>query len=283
MLEFGEGTMPAYRTVRYLMLLIFLFALALAAGALHVRAQSPDQLEAGARLYAENCAVCHGPNGEGRVGATLNKDWPAIRPEATVKTIIEDGVEGAVMPAWAQKNGGPLSDAEIESLVVYILSWQTGGVPNLTPQPTVTPLPPITPIPNVKGDPNQGAMLFHENCAVCHGPNGEGRIGATLAKNWAGIRPDLTIQTTIENGVEGSVMPAWSQANGGPLTTAQIDDLVAFVLSRPNTQFQPPEVTATPPFTPSWLSGWGGILLFVGLFTLIIVAAIWFQKRQNPD
>ena len=275
--------MPASKTVRLLLLPILLLALALVFGQLKVAAQTPAQLEEGAQLFAENCAVCHGPNGEGRVGATLNKDWPAIRPEATVKTIIEDGVEGSVMPAWAQRNGGPLSDTQIESLLVYILSWQTGGVPNLTPRPTITPLPPITPIPNVKGNPNQGAVLFSENCAVCHGPQGEGRIGATLAKNWAGIRPDLSIQNTIENGVQGSVMPAWSQANGGPLTVSQIDDLVAFILSRPNMQAQPPVVTATPPYSPSWLSGWGGVVLFIGLFTLILLAAIWFQKRDQPN
>jgi mono/diheme cytochrome c family protein len=274
--------MPATKTVRNLMLPLIL-ALMLAAGLLRASAQSSDpaQLEQGAQLYAENCAVCHGENGEGRVGATLNKDWPAIRPEATVKTILENGIEGSVMPAWSQRNGGPLDDADIEALLVYILSWQTGGVPDLTPRPTVTARPPITPIPNVTGDPNQGAILFGENCAVCHGPDGEGRVGATLSKNWAGIRPDLAIKTTIERGVDNSVMPAWSQPNGGPLSENQINDVVAFILSRPNTQFQPPAVTATPPFSPSWLSGWGGVVVFVGIFSLIIVAAIWAQKRDQ--
>ena len=107
--------MPAYKKARLLVLPLILLGFALVAGQLRVSAQSSSQYEEGARLYAENCAVCHGPNGEGRVGATLNKNWPAIRPEATVKTIIENGVEGAVMPAWSQKNGGPLTDAEIES------------------------------------------------------------------------------------------------------------------------------------------------------------------------
>jgi mono/diheme cytochrome c family protein len=280
--EYEEENMPATKTVRNLALPLIL-AMMLAAGLLRASAQSADpvQLEEGARLYAENCAVCHGQNGEGRVGATLNKDWPAIRPEVTVKTIIENGIQGSVMPAWSQRNGGPLGDADIEALLVYILSWQTGGVPDLTPRPTPTAHPPITPIPNVTGDPNQGALIFGENCAVCHGPDGEGRVGATLAKNWAGIRPDLVIKTTIERGIENSVMPAWSQANGGPLSEDQINDVVAFILSRPNVQFQPPEVSATPPYSPSWLSGWGGVVVFVGIFGLIIVVAIWVQKRDQ--
>ncbi|NOZ26908.1 MAG: c-type cytochrome [Chloroflexi bacterium] len=56
---------------------------ALQPGGAPSRAQGPPQaeLELGARLYAENCAVCHGPNGEGRVGATLAKNWPSIRAD----------------------------------------------------------------------------------------------------------------------------------------------------------------------------------------------------------
>ncbi|NOZ26909.1 MAG: c-type cytochrome [Chloroflexi bacterium] len=98
---------------------------------------------------------------------------------------------GSPMLAWSKKYGGPLTDEEIDALVLYILSWETGGIPPLTPTATFTPRPPITPIPGVEGDPNRGAVLYQENCAVCHGPNGEGRVGATLAKNWPSIRADL--------------------------------------------------------------------------------------------
>ena len=47
----------------------------------------------------------------------------------------------------------------------------------------------------------QGAQVFAENCAACHGEDGQGRIGATLAKNWSSIRPDLQIQDTIERAI----------------------------------------------------------------------------------
>jgi mono/diheme cytochrome c family protein len=247
------------------------------------RAQTTDQdqIDLGARLYAENCAVCHGPNGEGRVGATLAKNWPSIRPDLTVRTTIENGVPGAVMPAWSQKNGGPLSDEEIDALVAYILSWQTGSASNIPTIPTNTPRPPITPVADVVGDPNQGAVLFDQNCVVCHGPNGEGRIGATLAKPWASVRPSLTIKSTIAEGVSGSLMPAWAQVNGGPLTDQQIDHLVAFILSRPNSTVEEITVTAEPvPSTGlSWLSGWAGVLLFLFLFIAIIASAIILQRQ----
>ncbi|MEW5869666.1 MAG: c-type cytochrome [Chloroflexota bacterium] len=249
-----------------------------------VRAQdsTDDKLVRGARLYSENCAVCHGPNGEGRVGARLAKNWPSIRPDLTVKTIIENGVSGSPMPAWSQAQGGPLSATDIDALVYYILSWETGGPPQITPWPTATPRPVVMPIPGVQGDPNQGALLFDQNCAVCHGPNGEGRIGATLAKAWAGVRPELAIRATIQYGVPGSPMPAWSQAQGGPLSNAEIDDLVSFIISlqkAPALQIQP---TPAPAWKPSTLSGWPGALLFIVLLAAVLVIAAWIQRRKPP-
>lgn len=246
-------------------------------------AQGPDeqQLTEGQQLYAENCAVCHGPNGEGRVGATLAQNWPSIRPDLTVRTIIERGVAGSVMPAWHQDNGGPLTSEQIDALVAYILSWQTGGAGSLAPVPTFTPHPPIAPIPEVEGDPNRGAVLFADNCAVCHGPNGEGRVGATLPTNWPSIRPDLNVKAIISEGVQGSLMPAWHQDNGGPLTEEDVNDLVAFVLSRPAGTVQQVQPTAAPlsPVTIPWLQGWGGVIVFFVLITVLIAAALIWQRR----
>lgn len=279
--------MRTSRLMRFLGLSVTLTAIILWVGITTGRAQTPDpqMIEEGARLYADNCAVCHGPDGQGRVGATLAKDWPSIRPELTVRTIIANGIQGSVMPAWSQASGGPLSDEQINSLVAFILSWQTGGVPDLAPRPTFTPYPPITPVPEVEGDPNQGAVLFGENCAVCHGPEGQGRVGATLAKNWAGIRPDLNVRSTIANGIPTSVMPAWSQANGGPLTDDEIDHLTAFVLSLPADTVTQLQTQAQPvPDAPlSWLSGWGGVIVFVVIFGLLIAIALAVQSRRPAE
>jgi mono/diheme cytochrome c family protein len=249
-----------------------------------VLAQGPteEQLEMGAQLYAENCAVCHGPNGEGRVGAELSKDWPSIRPDLHVKTAIEQGVPGSPMLAWSQQNGGPLTDEEIEALTLHILSWETGGLPDLSPTPTFTPRPPITPVPDVEGDPNRGAVLYAENCAVCHGPEGQGRVGVTLGQYWPAIRPDLRVKSAIERGVPGSPMPAWSQANGGPLADEDINDIVAFTLSLPASA-QPLELTPTPAQaqSPSAFSGpLGALIVLIGLLVLVAIGVIGALRRK---
>lgn len=247
-----------------------------------VKAQDQAQIELGARLFAENCAVCHGETGEGRVGASLAKDWPSIRPDLRVRATIENGISGTPMVPWGQENGGILSTEEIDALVAYILTWESGGPRYIAPTPTFMARALITAIPNVDGDPNRGASLFDQNCVVCHGPDGEGRVGAALAKNFSSIRPDLLVKTTISNGIVGSAMPAWSQARGGPLAEQDINDLTAFVLTLSDDPvvFQQPVVEESA-LQPSWLRGWGGIFLAVLVFGLIIGFAYWIQTRNK--
>ena len=185
------------------------------------------------------------------------------------------------MPAWSQAKGGPLSDDEIEALTGYILSWQTSGAPQITPGPTATSRPPITPLPEVQGDPNQGALLFDENCTVCHGANGQGRVGATLAKSWAGVRPDLNVRSVIAAGVANTVMPAWSQANGGPLSEAEIDDLTAYVLTlggqNGSAQASPTVIAPAEDF--GAYTGAAGVLVFI-LLVVAVIALILFAQRK---
>ena len=251
-------------------------------GTRSVNAQDQAQIELGARLYAENCAVCHGKNGEGRVGADLAKNWPSIRPDLRIKETIVNGITGTPMVAFSQVNGGPLSSEEIDALVAYILTWETGGPIYIAPTQTFTPRNLITVVPNVEGDPNQGALLFEQNCAVCHGVNGEGRIGATLAKNFSSVRPDLSVKNTISNGVAGSPMPAWSQTNGGPLSEQDINNVTAFVLTLADNPVSVDEpVAAESTLQPSWLRGWGGVVLALVLFGLIVGFAVWIQSRRK--
>ena len=153
----------------------------------------------------------------------------------------------------------------------------------IPPSPTYAPRVTYAPVPNVEGDPNKGAALFSQNCVVCHGEEGQGRVGATLAKNFPSIRPDLEVKTTISNGIAGSPMPAWSQANGGPLSEGDINDLTAFVLALPSTSQVTQVAPATTPASQlnPWLTGWGGLVLGVVLFVLIVVIILWLQSRRK--
>ena len=252
-----------------------------------IRAQSTinaDELELGSRLYAENCAVCHGISGQGRIGATLDKNWPSIKPDATIRTTINQGIPGSTMQAFGKSYGGPFNETEIDALVSYILSWQTTGIPDPSNFPTPTTRPPISPIPDVKGDPNRGAILYDQNCAMCHGVNGEGRVGTSLSKNWPSIRPDLTVRATIAQGIPGTTMQAFSQTAGGPLTENQIDDITAYVMTLPSAEASGPVAEATPESTESSpFTGFTGVLVTAILLILIIVVILWVQRQRGTN
>lgn len=274
--------MPSNRMMKLIVLALVVIVLSAATGGMIALAQTPSQesLEEGALLFTQNCAMCHGPQGEGRIGATLSKDWPSIRPDLRVKDTISNGIPGSVMPAWSQAKGGPLSSEQIDLLTNYILSWQTGGA-IIVSSPTPVVLVPLTEVPGVTGDPTNGANLFAENCAVCHGPQGQGRIGAVLAKDWPSFRPDLEVRTTIANGIQGSVMPAWSTAKGGPLDDGQINDITSYIMTWDSTGAAvTPAVTVTETPSNTWLSGAGGVIVLVVLFAVIVAVIFLFQRKK---
>jgi cytochrome c oxidase cbb3-type subunit 3 len=79
----------------------------------------------GAKIFADNCAVCHGPNGAGdrNTGAPNLRD--SIWLYGSSKDSIVEGLvngRGGMMPAWA----GRLDDTTIKSLAVYVHSLGGG-------------------------------------------------------------------------------------------------------------------------------------------------------------
>jgi cytochrome c oxidase cbb3-type subunit 3 len=79
----------------------------------------------GAKIFAENCVVCHGDKGTGNqeVGAPnlTDKIWLYGSDEATVIETITNGRAG-VMPAWA----GRLDPATIKAMAVFVHSLGGG-------------------------------------------------------------------------------------------------------------------------------------------------------------
>lgn len=233
------------------------------------QAQEGGDPERGAELYVENCLVCHGADGQGRVGANLT-NFPGIDVNSALRQVTAQGVEGSVMPAWGEEFGGPLTDQQITDIVTYIEASIAGTDP-IAPAPTYQP-PDIQPLPDIDGDPAQGAVVYQENCVMCHGDQGQGRFGAPLAKSWPGVEPAVYIAEVTADGIGGSTMPAWAQQEGGPLSQQQINDVTAFVLSL---ETGSPAATETPtpiegPLTATTTVIIFGLLLLIGAAVLVV-------------
>lgn len=225
----------------------------------------------GSQIFDANCAVCHGPDGQGRVGANLSNEWPAIDPAAFTRTVIEQGVSGTPMTPWSQQYGGPLDAQEIEDVVAFVTSL-SGGRSDMAPTATPFPVTPVPTVPGSTGDPTAGKALFIGNCAMCHGENGQGRAGANLSKGFSSINPQQFVRATVAQGIENSAMPAWSQANGGPLTESEIDNISAYIITLPSQAQSTPAATATP--IPSTTTGGGTNWLMIVLVLLVVVVVI---------
>lgn len=228
--------------------------------------------ENGGRLFVENCAVCHGVDGKGRLGANLN-DFPGIAIDAALVETIRSGIPGTRMPAWGQESGGPLSENDIEDLTAYILIALSGTEP-LAPLPTYQPEPVVAP-PGIAGDAAAGSIVYQANCTVCHGAQGQGGIGGKLARSWPGNDPLAYVVGVVSDGIPGSTMPAWSKAGGGPLTETEIADVGAYVLAlRPATGIAAPTPAPEGPLSRGLsltLLGLAGVLLAGGL--------LWYYRR----
>ena len=242
--------------------------LLVAVGAASAQGGDPTR---GGELFAANCAVCHGVDGQGRVGASL-ENFPGIDPGAAVFDTISHGIEGTVMPAWSQSQGGPLSDQDIADLTAYVLA-AFGGTEPITPLPTYVP-PEIGPLPEISGDPSLGAVVYHQNCVMCHGEQGQGRFGVPLAKSWPGTQPAVYIHDVVTKGIAGTRMPAWGQVNGGPLDDVSIQNVVAFVLS-----LEPASAPTAPPQAEGPLSrAWSVVLLAVVAAAVIVVLIRYYRR-----
>jgi cytochrome c oxidase cbb3-type subunit 3 len=158
---------------------------------------TPADLAEGQRVFGTQCAYCHGPKGEGGLGAVLALPRLSHAPDdQTLFRVIRDGIPGTRMPASA------LAANEIWLVAAYVR--KLGRVEGARSH----------------GDPRSGKQIYASKgeCARCHTIAGHGgAIGPDLAdigarQNAAYLRtslldPDasvplefLQVQVTLKDG-----------------------------------------------------------------------------------
>ena len=176
----------------------------------------------GMQIFANNCTVCHGINGEGSdLGVSLNnRDLRAIDTAELVR-ILNEGVPGTLMAGWANV----MEPQEIESVVTFLQNWDVIEGQGLA----LTPPEPIRiDLDNPEEVLALGERIFSTTCAVCHGDNGSGGTGPALnSLQLLTNNSNEQIQSTIINGGHrpNSSMPAF----GDRLTSVEIGAIVDFI------------------------------------------------------
>ncbi|RRJ84460.1 cytochrome-c oxidase, cbb3-type subunit III [Aestuariirhabdus litorea] len=159
-------------------------------------AKDEQAVQMGQRIFANNCALCHGSDARGAFGFPNLTDgtWLYGGTAAAIKASVANGRKGQ-MPAW----GAVIGDKGVTDVTAYVRALsgieQTADATQLA----------------------SGKKIFDATCAACHGANGEGNqaLGApNLAdNNWLYGSSAARVAYTIRNGRNG-VMPAWNDILG---------------------------------------------------------------------
>jgi cytochrome c oxidase cbb3-type subunit 3 len=168
-------------------------------------AKDPKAHAIGERLFANNCAQCHGADAKGSKGFPnlTDSDWLWGGGYDTIVETITKGREGN-MPVMAPAVG---TSEDVRNVAHYVLS--------------------------LSGSPHNAlyAQLGKEKfvvCAACHGPGGKGNqaLGAPNLsdKIWLHGWGEEAVMAMVNNG-KHNVMPA----HGERLTPEQIRVLAAYV------------------------------------------------------
>ncbi|HEY3837578.1 MAG TPA: c-type cytochrome [Bryobacteraceae bacterium] len=130
------------------------------AAAVAAAGQDPAAVERGAKLFASNCAGCHGTAARGGAGA----------PDLVRSILVLDDEKG-ILIAPVIRNGRPdlgmpkstLPDGSIADLVawLHVQTWSAGHRSNYAFKDVLT------------GNAKQGEAYFNQRCASCHSATGD--------------------------------------------------------------------------------------------------------------
>jgi mono/diheme cytochrome c family protein len=212
-------------------------------------ADLPADASVGRRIYAQRCAVCHGPDGQGNGPAAPSliphpvdfvrgqfkyKSTPGDQPptDEDLVRVVSDGLQASAMPYFRDL----LTPVEIRAVVAYVkgLSAAFSG-----PAPSAIPVPPRVP-PDATSLARGRDLYAAVGCASCHGADGRLREWQRDARGYPVITRDLTAPWTFAGGSDPtevwrrlttlsalSPMPSFAEVT----TAGERWDLVNYVLS----------------------------------------------------
>lgn len=158
-----------------------------APASLKAQTYAPADVQYGAKLYGQQCTVCHGGTGEGVAGVDLRANrFKRATTDNDLRGVITNGVEGTSMPPFK------FDPPELTAIIAYLRKMRDFDA-------TTTLI----------GDPARGRAVFEGKgeCLRCHRVNGKGpRVAPDLSDIGAVRTPDGLQRTIVDP--EAQVRPA---------------------------------------------------------------------------
>jgi ubiquinol-cytochrome c reductase cytochrome c subunit len=161
---------------------------------------SASDAQEGGKLFAANCATCHG------MGASGTKDAPSLVGVGAAAVDFQVGTGRMPMQMngpQAQEKPRQFNDQQTQQLAAYVASLGAG------------PAIPDASLLDEKGDAAKGGELFRVNCAMCHNAAAAG--GALTRGKFAPALAGVSGQHIYEAMATGPQnMPVFNDANISP-------------------------------------------------------------------
>ncbi|MGV3732598.1 MAG: c-type cytochrome [Microcella sp.] len=232
------------------------YALATTTATAETTAASAQLIDEGGKLFAANCASCHGLDAQGTAAGPTLIGAGALAVDFQVGT---GRMPMAASGPQAEKKPVQFTQAQIDAMAAWVA--------DLAPGPAV----PADRFIAGDGDAANGAELFRINCAMCHNVAGAG--GALTEGKWApglaGVDP-VHIYGAMVTGPQN--MPVFSDLN---LTPEEKNDIITYLL-----------YVEENPSVGGWDLGSLGPVsegLFIWIFGLgaLIGVTIWLTAKSN--
>jgi cytochrome c oxidase cbb3-type subunit 3 len=155
-------------------------------------------IQFGSRIYAAQCSVCHGANGDTVAGVDLRSgQFPRAHDiegagrtppgsDAQLGALITTGIPGTAMPAFK------FAPAEVSMVIAYLRNMRDFDARSVT-----------------IGEPSRGQQLFagRGQCASCHRVDGRGpRVAPELSEIGAVRGADALQRSLVDPN--GSILPS---------------------------------------------------------------------------
>jgi len=180
-------------------------------------------------LFNQNCSGCHGADGKHGPAMMLSDPvYLAIVDDATLRSTISKGRPGTAMSAFAQKEGGMLTDEQITAIIRGMRErWSK---PNALGGDVAPPY-----AAKSAGDAAHGQSVYGTFCASCHGADGSGgtKAGSIVDHAYLSLITDQGLRTIVITGRPDFNAPDWrGNVPGHPMSDQEITDVVAWLTSQ---------------------------------------------------